>query len=199
MKNDSNNAPEIVYLDEKELLDGLLQITQGRLGAAHSLLDRVINVTEEEFQTTRTELKNNISKELRNARRRARYRFKTAMGAYSGTRPEEMDLHHLVAGWDERAERALRILLQFGIDPHSAVNGAYVPRSVRSTPHPGMPQAPAHSKIHTDLYHENVFVMLNRTAQIPGTTKADIEEILRDIASSLQAGTFPIDKPITRA
>ena len=185
------DEPEIVYVDEKELLEGLLQIT-GNLGAAHSLLDRVIKVTTEEFETTRTELKNNISQELRNARRRARYRFKRNMGAYSGARPADMDLHHLVAGWDERGELALRILLQFGIDPHSAVNGAYVPHSVRRTPHPDMPQAHAHSTIHTDFYHLNVFFMLREAATIPGATKEDIEEVLQDIARSLQAGTFPL-------
>jgi hypothetical protein len=199
MTKDDKDELEIVYLDEKELLEGLLQITQGNLGKAHSLLDRVIKVTAEEFETTRTELKNNISRELRNARRRARYRFKKNMGAYSGARPEDMDLHHLAAGWDMRAQLAFRILLQFGIDPHSAVNGAYIPRSVRRTPHPDMPDAPAHSTIHTDFYHENVFFVLREAATIPGATKEDIEEALRDIARSLQAGTFPLNKPIKGA
>ncbi len=174
----------------------MLQITCGNLGAAHSLLDRVINVTEEEFATTRKELQANISRELRNARRRARYRFKKNMGAYSGARPEDMDLHHLAAGWDKRAREALTILLQFGIGPHSAVNGAYIPCSVQRTPHPDMPNAYAHSKTHTDIYHLNVIYMLREAATIPGATKEDIEEVLQDIAQSLQAGTFPIDKLI---
>ena len=41
MKKDDKDEPEIVYVDEKELLEGLLEITGGRLGAAHSLLERV--------------------------------------------------------------------------------------------------------------------------------------------------------------
>jgi hypothetical protein len=190
--------PKIAYIDEKELLDGLLQIT-GNLGKAHSLLDRVIDSTREEFATTLREIKGNVSAELRRARRRATYRLKKSMGEYSGAKPKDVALHHVVAGWDLRAERALRILLQFGIDPHSAINSAYLPRSVRRTPHPDMPSAFAHSKIHTDFYHENTFIMLRDAAAVPGATKADIEETLRDIARSLQAGTFPLDRLIQGA
>jgi hypothetical protein len=190
--------PEIVYIDEKELLEGLLQIT-GNLRTAHSLLDRVVDSTREEFQTTLREIKGNVSAELRRARRRARYRFKKSMGVYSGAKPKGVVLHHLVAGWDVRAENALRILLQFGIDPHGAANAAYLPRSVRHTPHPDMPNALAHSTIHTNSYHLNVFYMLREAATTPGATRADIEETLRDIARSLQAGAFPLDKPIQEA
>ena len=195
MKKDDKDEPEIVFIDEKELLEGLLQIT-GNLGAAHSLLDRVIDKTQEEFQTTLREIKGNVSAELRCARRRARYRFKKNAGAYSGTRSQDMDLHHVVAWWDRRAQDALKILLQFGIDPHGAANSAYLPRDVRHTPHPDMPNAFAHSRVHTDSYHENAFIMLRDAAAMPGATKADIEEALQDIARSLQVGTFAINEKI---
>ena len=138
------------------------------------------------------ELENNLDRELRNAESRAMDRFKKSMGAYSGLRPEDMDLHHLTAWGHWRAEKALKILLQFGIDPHSAANGVYLPRSVGRTPHPDMPNAYAHNRTHTNVYHDNVFFVLREAAQIPGATKEDIEEILRDIALRLQAGTFPI-------
>ena len=198
MRKDAISEPEIVLVDEKELLEGLLRIT-GNVGAAHSLLDRVIDKTREEFQITLSEIKDNISVELRRARRRATYRFKKSAGAYIGARPQDLALHHVVAGWDVRAERALRILLQFGIDPHSATNSAYLPRSMRHVPHPDLPTAHAHSVVHTEIYHDNVFVMLDRAALAPGATKADIEETVRDIAHSLQTGAFPIDKRINRA
>ena len=199
MKKDAISEPEIRFVEEKVLLEGLLQITRNNLGAAHSLLDRVIEKTREEFATTLREIQNNIGPELRNARRRATYRFRKSAGPYSGMRPEDMDLHHLVAGWDERAVRALQILLQYGIDPHSAINSAYLPRSVKRTPHPDMPNARAHSKTHTDFYHENVFFVLREAATMPGATKADVEKVLREIALSLQAGTFPLDKSIKGA
>lgn len=189
---------EVVLVDEKELLEGLLQIT-GNLGAAHSLLDRVTDLTREEFQTTLREIKGNIGPELRNARRRAMYRLGKNAGGYAGLRPEDVALHHIVAGWDRRAELALKILLQFGIDPHGAINSVYLPRSVGRTPHPDMPNACAHSKIHTKIYHENVFIMLERAANVSGATKEDIEETLRDIALSLQVGTFPINEKMKRA
>ena len=70
---------EIVYIDEKELLAGLLQITNN-LGAAYSLLDRVRQQGREEVQATLKEIQNNIGPEKRNARRRASRRLKKSMG-----------------------------------------------------------------------------------------------------------------------
>ena len=136
--------------------------------------------------------------ELRRARRRATYRFKKSVGPYSGLKPGNMDLHHLVAWWDRRAERALKILLQFGIDPHGCANAAYMPRDVRHTPHPDMPSAPAHRTIHTNDYHDNVFIVLREAATMPGATKVDVEKALQEIALSLQAGTFAINEKIER-
>ena len=199
MKKAAISEPEIRFLEEKELLEGLLQITGNNVGAAHSLLDRVIDKTREDFTTTLREIQNNIGSELRNARRRATYRFRKSAGSYSGSRPEDMDLHHLVAWWDRRGKDALMILLQFGIDPHGAINSAYLPRSVRCTPHPDMPGAYAHSKIHTRIYHANVFFVLREAATMRGASKADVEKVLREIALSLQAGTFPIDEKIERS
>lgn len=108
-------------------------------------------------------------------------------------------MHHLVAWWDRRGKDALMILIQFGIDPHGAINSAYLPRSVRRTPHPDMAGAYAHSKIHTRIYHANVFFVLREAATMRGATKADVEKALREIALSLQAGTFPIDEKIERS
>ncbi len=196
MAKDDKDEPEIVYLDEKELLEGLLQITQGNLGAAHSLLGQVFDVTQEMLQPKLKELAGNLKAELHNAENRVTKQFKASMSKYPGLRPEDMDLHHLASWRHSRAAKALRILIQFGIDPHSAANGAYLPRSRGHTPHPDMPNAYAHNRIHTNMYHDNVFFVLDRAASVPGATKEDIEEALQDIARSLQAGTFPIHKSI---
>lgn len=194
----SDKEPEVIFLTQKELLEGLLQIT-GNLGVACTLLDRVINVTEEEFKITRQEIKDNISAEKRNARRRKRYRFNINMvKCWRRKKPDGTFVaHHIVALTDPRAEQALIILLSFGIDPNDAINGVYLPRFVKDTPHSTMPDACAHSTIHTDMYYANVVVMLRRT-NVPGATKTDIENVLQEIALSLQVGTFPIDKPIKR-
>lgn len=100
MAKDDKDEPEIVYLDEKELLEGLLQITQGRLGAAQLLLDRVFEVTQGMLQPRLKELQSNLDRELRNAESRVMKRFKDSMEACFGARPEDMDLHHL-ASWGE--------------------------------------------------------------------------------------------------
>lgn len=62
MKKAAISEPEIRFLEEKELLEGLLQITGNNLGAAHSLLDRVIDKTRDEFATTLREIQNNIGR-----------------------------------------------------------------------------------------------------------------------------------------
>lgn len=65
--------------------------------------------------------------------------------------------------------------------------------------HPDMPHAPVHNTIHTGTYHRNVYFILRETASIPGATKSDIEKALREIALSLQSGTFPIYERLERS
>ncbi len=56
-----------------------------------------------------------------------------------------------------------------------------------------MPDAIAHSQTHTEKYHANVVTMLV-IADNMATSKEDIIEVLKEIGSDLQAGTFPINK-----
>lgn len=96
---------------------------------------------------------------------------------------------------DHRAERALRILLKWGIDFNDEANGVNLPRYKKHVPHDSMPAAIAHSQIHTEDYHENVVFLLTE-ANLMAASKNDIIEVLREIATDLQMGGFPISERI---
>ncbi len=68
-----------------------------------------------------------------------------------------------------------------------------MPRYKKYVPHDAMPDAIAHSQIHTKIYHENVFTVLMKV-DLVAVSKEDITEALKEIAEDLQAGIFPISK-----
>lgn len=68
-------------------------------------------------------------------------------------KPKNSTGHHLVALADPRAEKALRILLAYGIDPSNEANGVNLPRYKGYTPHPNMPNAISHAETHTNNYY----------------------------------------------
>ncbi len=76
---------------------------------------------------------------------------------------------------------------------HHEANGVNLPRFKKHVPHSSMPNAIAHSQVHTDIYHENVVTMLI-IADATASSKDDIIEVLREIGNDLQAGTFLVDK-----
>ena len=43
-------APDVQFLEEEELLEGLVQLTGGKLGIAHALLQEVIEKTDQELK-----------------------------------------------------------------------------------------------------------------------------------------------------
>ncbi|MBI3562547.1 MAG: AHH domain-containing protein [Gammaproteobacteria bacterium] len=189
----SDSKPDVVLVEEEELLDGLLQLTNNNMGIAKVLFARIIQKHDWELKKTLQEMKDNIGPEIRKARREVQYQASENLLAFlESLRPDDVAVHHLVAWSDPRAARALEILLKWGIDPHDVPNLIYLPRFVRHTPHSAMPQAYAHSKVHTKIGHENVAYLLRRADAAPGATRADIVKALQDIGQDLQEGIFPL-------
>ena len=188
---------ELELIEKTELLEDLMALTNNNLGLSHQLLAKVIKKTEQEVKITLKEIANNIDREKRNARRRGTYALNRNMCTSSchSAKPEGTAAHHIVALTDPRARRALEILLKWGIDFNHEANGVNLPRYKRHVPHKDMPNAIAHSQTHTDIYHENVIAVL-LDVDIPGATRGDIFDALRDIAYNLQSGNFPINEPI---
>ena len=186
---------ELELIEQGELLDGLMTLTDHNLGLSYQLLQKVIKKTEYEVQTTLKEIANNIDREKRNARRRALYALNRNMrlSPNHSSKPKNTASHHIVALTDPRAKQALEILMKWGIDFNDEANGVNLPRYKKHVPHDSMPAAIAHSQIHTEMYHENVFTVLMKVDLI-AVSKEDITEALREIADDLQEGIFPINK-----
>ena len=53
-------APDVQFLEEEELLEGLVQLTGGKLGIAHALLQEVIEKTDQELKKTLQGIKADI-------------------------------------------------------------------------------------------------------------------------------------------
>ncbi len=188
---------EVELVEQEELLDGLMTLTGHNLGLSHQLLEKVIKKTEYEVQTTLKEIADNIDREKRNARRRALYALNRNMclSPNHPPKPKNTASHHIVALTDPRAKQALEILMKWGIGFNDEANGINLPRYKKHVPHGSMPDAIAHSQIHTEDYHENVIFLLTEVDSI-ATSRNDITEVLREIAMDLQAGAFPINERI---
>jgi len=159
------------------------------------LLDQAIK--ENAKQASLQKFDDNLKRELKLAKNRAQYALNRNMrnSVYHPPKPTNTAGHHISALTDKRAERALRILLAYGIDPNDEANGVNLPRYANNTPHPAMPSAISHAETHTGYYHDNVISVLV-LVDVPGATREDIIKALRDIARDLQLGTFPIHEAI---
>ncbi len=71
-----------------------------------------------------------------------------------------------------------------------------MPRYKKHVPHKSMPDAIAHSQIHTADYHDNAFTVL-AMADSTATSKEDMFKALREIAADLQSGDFLINEQMT--
>ena len=54
-----------------------------------------------------------------------------------------------------------------------------------------MENAKAHSETHTEIYHRGVLMTLIRV-DVPGSTREDVIEALREIAMDLEEGVFSV-------
>ena len=95
-----------------------------------------------------------------------------------GQRPDGYAAHHIVAGDAPGAEKAQKILEDFGIDINDASNGVYLPTNDFSG-------GANHRTLHTNEYYDKVNTELG-FAQ----SREEAIEILNDIAQRLANGTF---------
>ncbi len=96
--------------------------------------------------------------------------------------------HHIIMSnsKDTRMTELRDKMKKLGIDKNASVNGAYLPTSSEVKKAAGT-NAHSHSKVHTDIYKQNVY---DRLKDI--NAKVDFENELMDINDDLMAGTFKI-------
>ena len=94
--------------------------------------------------------------------------------------------HHIVFSnsTDTRMKWLRRRMGRLGVDVNSADNGIYLPTSSAVKDAAGT-SLPAHSKIHTEIYKQNVFDRLKNI-----TDRTGFENELRNIASDISSGSF---------
>ncbi len=102
-------------------------------------------------------------------------------------RPINACAHHVVALKDEQAEPSRKKLFDWGIAINDADNGVFLPRWAGKAL-PGLPNAPRHADIHTEVYYSAVYARL-RT--VPKAESQTGRSRLRGIKAQLQAGAFP--------
>lgn len=115
-----------------------------------------------------------------------------------GKKPKKTAAHHIISWNDMRAARSRLRLAAFGIDIDHEANGVYLPRFQKFVPMDILPDAYAHSKIHTGKYYFNIEFLLNETIA-EGLGRQGIIETLQEIGEELANGTFPITKSLTQA
>ncbi len=98
-------------------------------------------------------------------------------------RPLNSAAHHIVAGGSKNrfAQASRDILNRAGVGIDDAANGTFLPRNAN------FPNPPAsfHSRIHTNLYYENVY---RRLSSVPLN---EVPNQLKYIGNQLLNGTFP--------
>ncbi|WP_022944350.1 AHH domain-containing protein [Pseudoalteromonas ruthenica] len=118
------------------------------------------------------------------------------IAAGRGPREENTAAHHIVSWNDIRAARSRLRLAAFGIDIDHEANGVFLPRFAKHKPMESMPNAEAHSKIHTNEYYLNVEALLVETIG-EGLGRQGIIDLLRDIGDELLSGDFPIHEELS--
>lgn len=121
-----------------------------------------------------------VTVEPHKSRRLARH-----MKAIGMKRPINTAAHAIVSGQHNESRAAREILAAFQIRIDDPDNGIFLPRDYRFMPHPQMPKAVNHAKIHTDRYYVNITSML-----LQSTTPQECRNTLKLIAQKLKDGTF---------
>ena len=103
-----------------------------------------------------------------------------------GARPARCHAHAIVAGKHQYAAQLRLIMAALKIRIDDVDNGCWLPENSAATPHPAMPAAPPHSRIHRYNYY---FWLRSRLGSL---TKADMFRTgLKIIAKSLYTGKMP--------
>lgn len=111
---------------------------------------------------------------------------KNMTAAGMGVKPAGYAAHHMVPENDgrfEQCQQARDIIAGFGITVNEAVNGIYLPQTQTANE---ATSAQYHRNLHTEAYYQEVVDRLQ-----DATTREEAVEILSEIRTELQNGTFP--------
>ncbi|WKD50480.1 AHH domain-containing protein [Microbulbifer spongiae] len=100
------------------------------------------------------------------------------------------DAHAIVSGGHPKAVQQRGILAFVKIRIDDIRNGTWLPRRTADTPHPKMPDAVPHSRIHRNGYYKWLKAKFD-TLDFSNLTEQEVEKLLRGIEYDLKFSTFP--------
>jgi hypothetical protein len=103
-----------------------------------------------------------------------------------GSRPARCHAHAIVAGKHELAARLRFMMAKMKIGIDDVVNGCWLPENTAATPHPAMPKAPPHSRIH----RYNYYFWINSRLR-PANKPVKFKYVLGQISDMMQFGGMP--------
>ncbi|MCO1336663.1 AHH domain-containing protein [Microbulbifer sp. OS29] len=108
------------------------------------------------------------------------------------------DAHAIVSGTHTKATRQRGILARVNIRMDDIRNGTWLPRRTADTPHPKMPAAVPHSRIHRNGYY--LWLKLKfETLDLNNLSEEAIDKLLRGIEYDLKFSSFPTFVMLTAA
>jgi hypothetical protein len=190
----NNTNVEYVPVSKKDFFYGVLKLTQD-FNKSEELLQRTISEYEKVFRKK-------ISSDRAKQRLRdyATTQLRDNMEAAGRVGSDRTTPHHIVAYDEPKGRIARRILAQVGININDEVNGVHLPILTDDTPHPDIPEAYPHKRVHTKIYYLNVADLLTEAFKEnkgnKSEQKKEVEHVLRDIAKELTLGEFPLKRRI---
>lgn len=103
-----------------------------------------------------------------------------------GRRPAKSHAHAIVAGKHKYSATLRLRMSKLGIGVDDVDNGCWLPENSAATPHPAMPKAPPHSRIHRYNYYFWIFSRMRRI-----TDTAKFRNALKLTALDLYQASFP--------
>ncbi|MFS1525838.1 AHH domain-containing protein [Microbulbifer sp. 2304DJ12-6] len=100
------------------------------------------------------------------------------------------DAHAIVSGAHPKATRQRGILARVSIRIDDIRNGTWLPRRTADTPHPKMPSAVPHSRIHRNGYYQWLGLEFD-TLDVSNLTGQAVETLLKGIEYDLKFSSFP--------
>ncbi|WP_444923438.1 AHH domain-containing protein [Microbulbifer sp. DLAB2-AF] len=100
------------------------------------------------------------------------------------------DAHAIVSGAHPKATRQRGILARAKVRIDDIRNGTWLPRRTADTPHPKMPSAVPHSRIHRNGYYQWLNLEFD-TLDLNNLTAESVEKLLKGIEYDLKFSSFP--------
>ena len=183
-------APKPYYLKDRREVAIDLFTSKDNVSRADYMVLKAVDQVEETLDIYRCEAGAMSRKQLRDEEHNS-----ACLGAFMelNGKPHpggNCDAHAIVSGGHPGATPMRAVLARVKIRIDDIRNGTWLPRRTADTPHPKMPMAVPHSRIHRKGYYKWLGFEFD-TLDIESMTELDVERLLRGIEYDLKFSCFP--------